>query len=62
MVGCRCADHAWERIKKLESKTEMYRKALEQIQEGRGPFSNDQLEFASNTIEAMKELAMEALK
>ena len=35
--------------------------ALKEISEGRGPFSCDQLTFATNTIEAMKEKALEAI-
>lgn len=35
--------------------------ALTEIAEGRGPFSNDQLTFATNTIECMKEKARAAL-
>lgn len=34
---------------------------LGEICEGKGPFSRDPLQHASNTIEAMRELAMEAL-
>lgn len=37
------------------------RAALEEISEGRGPFSRDQLTFCSNTVEAMKALALAAL-
>lgn len=36
--------------------------ALEKIQLGEGPFSNDQLTFASNTIEAMKNIARASLR
>lgn len=35
--------------------------ALEEIAEGAGPFSQDPLEHAANTIEAMKELARAAI-
>ena len=38
-----------------------YRKALEEIALGRGPFSVDKMEHANNTIEAMKAAAKEAL-
>ena len=36
-------------------------KALREIKKGEGPFSRDHLKHATNTIEAMKELADEAL-
>jgi NADH:ubiquinone oxidoreductase subunit E len=35
--------------------------ALKEIQEGRGPFSRDHLQHATNTIESMKEIAATAL-
>lgn len=35
--------------------------ALETISEGRGPFSTDQLTFATNVIEDMRRIAREAL-
>lgn len=35
--------------------------ALKEIAQGRGRFSNDQLEFASNTIESMKAIANAAI-
>ena len=38
-----------------------YRKALKEITEGKGRFSQDQLTHASNTIEDMKHLAQSAL-
>lgn len=38
-----------------------YRAALTEILEGKGRYSRDQLEHASNTIEDMKEIAREAL-
>ncbi len=40
---------------------EQMRKALEHIAAGRGPFSVDQLTFASNVIETMKTTAQKAL-
>lgn len=39
-----------------------YKTALEEIAKGEGPFSMDQLTHAGNTIDAMKGLAIEALK
>ena len=36
-------------------------KALQEITKGQGPFSRDQLVFASNTIEAMKAIARAAI-
>jgi len=39
-----------------------YKEALEEIKEGKGRYSMNQLEHASNTIEDMKELATDALK
>ena len=64
--GCSC--HApvllikWhERANKAEARAERMEAALIEIQEGAGPFSRDPLQHASNTIEAMKKLAREAL-
>lgn len=51
-----------EEIAYLTSEVERLRAALEEISEGRGPFSSDQLTFATDTIEAMKELARAALR
>jgi hypothetical protein len=39
-----------------------YKTALEEIAKGAGPYSRDPLEHASNTIDAMKSIAVEALQ
>ena len=49
-----------ERDRLREDKRELLA-ALEEIAEGAGPYSMDPLQHASNTIEAMKELARAAL-
>ena len=49
-------------ISSLEAKVEKMQKALEEIQEGAGPFSMDQLTHAENTIDAMKGFARQALE
>jgi len=46
---------------KAESLLAKCREALEEIKLGAGPYSMDPMEHASNTIEAMKELANKAL-
>ena len=43
-------------------RAEKYRKALEEIAEGRGTYSRDPLTHASNTIDEMKETARAALR
>lgn len=45
-----------------EGQITRYREALTEIAEGKGPFSRDPLTHASNTIDAMKELARQALE
>lgn len=45
----------------LKAENERLRAALTEISEGRGPFSRDQLTFATNTIESMKQIALDAL-
>jgi hypothetical protein len=58
--GLTCPDCGrW--VADLYSEVSRLRAALEIIQEGRGPFSMDQLTFATNVIEAMKETARAAL-
>lgn len=52
---------ARERISTLEQENARLREALEKIEEGRGPFSTDQLRFATDTIESMKSIARAAL-
>jgi hypothetical protein len=51
---CRLTNEAANEIERLLA-------ALTEISEGRGPFSQDQLTFATNTIESMKQLALDAL-
>jgi hypothetical protein len=51
---CRLTSEAANEIERL-------RTALTEISEGRGPFSRDQLTFATNTIESMKQIAIDAL-
>lgn len=51
---CRVANAAADQIERM-------RCALGQIAEGRGAFSRDQLTFATNCIESMKEIARNAL-
>ncbi len=46
--------------RQLETQPEMY-EALKEISEGRGRYSRDELTHASNTIEDMKALAVQAL-
>lgn len=46
---------------RLSRERDSLRKALEVISQGRGPFSQDQLTFATNTIESMKSVANAAL-
>jgi hypothetical protein len=46
---------------KMVEANERMRTALQTISEGRGPFSIDQLTFASNVIDTMKQTAREAL-
>jgi hypothetical protein len=45
----------------VEVVRDRYKAALEEIRKGAGPYSRDPLEHATNTIEAMKALAAEAL-
>ncbi len=51
-----------ECFKRLLNENKHMRQALEEIAIGQGPFSIDQLKHASNTIEAMKDLAKAALE
>ncbi len=44
-----------------QAERDRYRKALEEVSIGAGPFSRDPLTHASNTIEAMKDIAKQAL-
>lgn len=48
-------------INALREENARLRAALEEITLGAGPFSRDHLTHASNTIEAMKEIARSAL-
>ena len=48
-------------IDNQQAEIERLRKALQQISKGEGPFSRDPLTHASNTIDAMKAEAVEAL-
>lgn len=54
-------DRAYEIIGELTQKLDGALIALKKIAEGRGRFSTDQLTFASNTIDDMKELALAAI-
>ena len=47
---------------RLKTEVDKYHAALTEIQKGEGPFSVDHLTHASNTIDAMKELATDAIK
>ena len=53
---------ATRQIADIERQRDAYRKALEEIVKGEGPFSRDQITHASNTIEAMKAIARKALE
>lgn len=44
-----------------KAKAERYEKALREISEGKGRYSQDQFEHCRNTVEDMKELAKAAL-
>lgn len=46
----------------MTDKREQLKKLLEEITEGKGPYSRDPLEHAENCIENMKKLAREALQ
>ena len=46
----------------FQKELDRYRTALEEIVKGMGPYSRDPLEHAGNTIEAMKQLAADALR
>lgn len=48
-------------LRDLQSAASAMLTALKKIAEGRGRFSTDQLTFAANTIDDMKELANEAI-
>jgi len=48
-------------IKRLTNEGKIYRKALEEIAEGKGPYNEDRLIHASNTIQDMTILATDAL-
>ena len=50
-----------ERIAKLEGELRDAREALEEIAEGKGRYNTDPLTHASNTVEDMIALAVEAL-
>lgn len=56
-----CAQQSSARIEILEASCAAMREALERIQEGKGDYSLDPFQHASNTIDAMKELARDAL-
>lgn len=49
-------------IRSLEARVAELEMALREIEKGAGPFSQDRLTHAINTIEAMKELAQAALR
>lgn len=49
-------------IAKLKADNDRLREALQEVAKGEGPFSRDQLTHAQNTIEAMKEIALNALQ
>lgn len=73
-IGHEAADEI-ERLKKMHedwfngpngvrwymAENDRLRTALQTIAEGRGPFSTDQLTFATSVIETMKQTANEAL-
>ena len=44
------------------AKLRLYESALKEISKGRGPYNRDPLEHAHNCIEAMTEVAKQALK
>lgn len=64
---CRCGSSAGHFEKKNDGVWVRYDDlkpicdALREISEGRGPFSTDQLTFATSVIEAMKQTARDAL-
>jgi len=49
-------------VEEKEAEIKQLREVLEEISKGEGRYSMDKLEHASNTIEDMKELAINALK
>lgn len=60
IASCNKLEEAEELVKRFNA----YPKhvlAFQEIQRGEGPFSTDQLTHAGNTIEAMKQLAINAL-
>lgn len=50
-----------DRYARLAEENDRFRRALEEVVRGAGPFSRDRLEHATNTIEAMREIARAAL-
>lgn len=45
----------------LEQRIEYYRKALDEISQGKGPYSRDPLTHADNCVNSMKDIAKKAL-
>ena len=62
-TGPRSAKHLSpiDQIKALRLELRQVKEALLQISKGEGPFSRDQLQHCSNTVETMKEIARNAL-
>ena len=55
-------DELVQKVAALQQRIQELEGALREIQKGMGPYSQDPLEHASNTIEDMKRIATEALK